>query len=176
MTDTFSNNDSLELLAGALKTARLKKNLSVEEVSQLTKIKKHYLEQLENGNFSFLPNSYVYACTKAYIKEMGLDGSEVLEICKKDLQIQGALNKEEILETGSVHNEKRSRGNTSAIKKNKCPKALEPSSVQVSYLHRSNPRFSTLSLRLCMFHVAENKATILRLLPSFVHRNHDETL
>ena len=105
MTNTLSNIESLEFLARELKAARLAKNLSIEDVSQLTKIKKDYLEQLEEGNFSFLPNSYVYACTKAYMKEMGLNGSEALGICKKDLQIHGALNKEAIVETGSRYNE-----------------------------------------------------------------------
>ena len=106
MTDTLSNNDSLELLAKKLKTARLEKNLSVDDVSQLTKIKKHYLQQIEDGNFSFLPNSYVYACIKAYMKEMGLEGSEALEQCKKDLQIHRPLHKEEIVETGYSDSEK----------------------------------------------------------------------
>ncbi len=105
MTETLSN-DSLDLLATALKKARLEKKLSVEEVSQLTKIKKDYLEQLEDGNFSFLPISYVYACTKTYLKEMGLDGSEILENCKKDLHIPVPYNKEEIVETDCGHNEK----------------------------------------------------------------------
>ena len=105
MTDNLSNIESLELLAKELKTARQEKNLSIEDVSQLTKIKKDYLEQLEDGNFSFLPNSYVYACTKAYMKVMGLDGSkEALEICKKDLQTRVSPNKEEIAETGSSYN------------------------------------------------------------------------
>lgn len=104
MTDTLSNIESLELLARELKAARLAKNLSIEDVSQLTKIKKDYLEQLEDGNFSFLPNSYVYACVKAYMKEMGFDDSEALEICKKDLQPHVSLNKQEIVQTGSSYN------------------------------------------------------------------------
>jgi cytoskeletal protein RodZ len=106
MTEPLSNKNSLELLIIELKTARLKKSLSVDDVSQLTKIKKDYLEKLENGNFSFLPNSYVYACIKAYVKEMGLGDSESLEKCNKDLQVHWPLNKVEIVETGSCHNEK----------------------------------------------------------------------
>ena len=108
LTDTLSNNDSLEFLAKELKRGRLEKKLSVDDVSQLTRIKKQYLEQLEDGNFGFLPNTYVYAFAKAYIRAMELDCNEILEQCKKDLQLHSALNKNEIIETGSGHNEKNS--------------------------------------------------------------------
>lgn len=92
MTEPLSNNSTLDLLGRELKTARLGKKLSLDDVSQLTRIQKHYLEQLEDGNFSFLPKGYVYACIKTYMREMGLDESETLEQCKKELKLQGALN------------------------------------------------------------------------------------
>jgi cytoskeletal protein RodZ len=92
MTEPLLNSSSMDLLARELKTARVGKKLSLEEVSQLTRIKKHYLEQLEDGNFSFLPKGYVYACIKAYMREMGLEESETLEQCKKELKLLGALN------------------------------------------------------------------------------------
>jgi cytoskeleton protein RodZ len=98
MTEPLSNNSSLDFLARELKTARLGKKLSLEDVSQLTRIQKHYLEQLEDGNFSFLPPGYVYACIKSYFRELGLDNSEALEQCKKELKLVGALN------SGSVTN------------------------------------------------------------------------
>ncbi len=107
MTDTLSNNDSLEFLAKELKKGRLGKKLSVDDVSQLTNIKKQYLEQLEDGNFSFLPKTYVYAFAKEYIKAMELDCNDILEQCKKDLQFHGAFNKDEIVETGSEQNNKK---------------------------------------------------------------------
>jgi cytoskeleton protein RodZ len=125
MTNTLSNNDSLEHLAQELNAARMKKNLSVEDVSQLTKIKKHYLEQIENGNFSFLPKSYVYACIKAYMKEMGLEGCEALEQCKKDLEIHRPLQKEEIAETGYSDSEKNQRGDIN-IHKSQLVKSILP--------------------------------------------------
>lgn len=92
MTETLLNSSPMDRLAKELKTARVEKNLSLEEVSQLTRIKKHYLEQLEDGNFSFLPKGYVYACIKTYMREMGLVESETLEQCKKELKLLGALN------------------------------------------------------------------------------------
>jgi len=96
MTEPLSNYSSLDLLPEELKTARLEKKLSLDDVSQLTKIQKHYLEQLENGNFKFLPNSYVYACIKEYRSEMGLNNSELLEEYKKELKILGAPNGEDV--------------------------------------------------------------------------------
>ncbi|ACF43929.1 helix-turn-helix domain-containing protein [Pelodictyon phaeoclathratiforme] len=101
MKDILSHNDSLEFLVQELKTARLEKNLSIDDVSRLTNIKKNYLENIENGNFSFLPKSYVFACIKSYMKEIGLEGFEALEQCKKDLQLHKQLNKEEIAKSGS---------------------------------------------------------------------------
>lgn len=124
----MTDNLSLEFLAKELKRARLGKKLSVDEVSQLTNIKKQYLEKIEDGIFTFLPKTYVYACTKAYLREMELDSNEALEQCKKDLQLHGALNKDEIVETGSGHNEKSPWGDIN-IHKSELMKSILPLSI-----------------------------------------------
>jgi cytoskeletal protein RodZ len=103
MTETLSNNRALELLTKELKAARLGKKLSVDDVSQMTRIQKHYLENLEAGNFSFLPTGYVYACIKAYMREMGLNDSEdALEQCKEELKKLELLKRKGVIETGSI--------------------------------------------------------------------------
>ncbi len=128
MTNTLSNNDSLEFLAKELKRGRLEKKLSVDDVSQLTNIKKQYLEQLEDGNFGFLPNTYVYAFAKEYIRAMELDCNEILEQCKKDLQLHGAFNKDEIVETGFEQNNKKPLGGIN-IHKSELMKSILPLTV-----------------------------------------------
>ncbi len=92
MTEPLSNNSSLALLEKELKTAGLGGKLSLEQVSQWTKIRQYYLKILKNGNFSFIPEGYVSACIKAYSREMGLDDSETLERYKKGLKLQGTFN------------------------------------------------------------------------------------
>ena len=107
MTETLSNNSSLELLAKKLKATRLEKKLSVDDVSQLTRIQKHYLEKLEAGNFGFLPTGYVYACIKAYMRELGVgDNEEALEQCKEELKKLEQLKRKEFVETGFIAKEK----------------------------------------------------------------------
>ena len=128
MTDTLSNNDSLEFLAKELKRGRLGKKLSVDDVSQLTNIKKQYLEQLEDGNFDFLPKTYVYAFAKEYIMAMELDSNEILEQCKKDLQLHGAFITDEIVETDSEQNNKKPWGEIN-IHKSELMKSILPLTV-----------------------------------------------
>lgn len=107
MTETLSNNRSLEILAKELKAARLGKKLSVDDVSQLTRIQKHYLENLETGNFTFLPTGYVYACIKAYMREMGLnDSEEALEKYKEELKKLEQLKRTGGVDTSSIAKEK----------------------------------------------------------------------
>jgi cytoskeleton protein RodZ len=101
MSDTISHTSSLELLVTALKTAREEKRLSLEDVSQFTGIQKNYLEQLENGNFSFLSNVYVFACIKTYSKEMGFTESDTLDQCKQELQILQHPGRKSIVKTDS---------------------------------------------------------------------------
>jgi cytoskeletal protein RodZ len=110
MTEIFSNNRSLELLVNELKAARVERKLSVDDVSQLTRIQKHHLEKLENGNFSFLPIGYVYACIKAYMREMELGDSEALEQCKEELKTLEHLKRKESIESDAKVKRKKQAG------------------------------------------------------------------
>ncbi len=125
MTVTLSNNDSLEFLAKELKRSRLEKKFTVADVSQLTNIRKQYLEQLEEGNFGFLPKTYVCAFAKEYMRAMELDCIEALEQCEKNLQLDGTGNKDEIVKTGSGHNDKNPLGEIN-IHKSKLIKSILP--------------------------------------------------
>ncbi|WP_058303999.1 helix-turn-helix domain-containing protein [Gorillibacterium timonense] len=70
-------------LGQMLKKARLDKGITMEDLQETTKIRKRYLEAIEEGNFKVLPgNFYVRAFIKSYAEAVGLDPNEVLGLYK----------------------------------------------------------------------------------------------
>ncbi len=63
-----------------LKEERNILNLSIEDVSEKTKIRPHLIKKMEEGDFSFLPPVYISSFIKTY--------SELLNIPKKDIDEQ----------------------------------------------------------------------------------------
>jgi cytoskeletal protein RodZ len=71
----------LSELGQLLKKARLEKGISLEDMQETTKIRKKYLEAIEDGNYKVLPgNFYVRAFIKSYSESVGLDPNEVLRL------------------------------------------------------------------------------------------------
>ncbi len=67
-------------LGALLKQAREKKGFSLEDIQDLTKIQKRYLQAIEEGNYKVLPGRfYVRAFVKNYAEAVGLNTDEVLE-------------------------------------------------------------------------------------------------
>ena len=91
MTEKMSGSQALELMARELKNVRIKRELSLEDVSQLVKIQKNYLEKIEEGDFSFLPRAYIFTYIKEYAQEMGIHNDETLEQCRKELQMYSSV-------------------------------------------------------------------------------------
>lgn len=69
----------LKIIAEELKEAREKSGISLQQVSAKTRIDIKFLEAIEKGDFSFLPELYVKAFIKQYAKLVGLDEEEVSE-------------------------------------------------------------------------------------------------
>lgn len=68
-------------LGQLLKQARLDKSITLEDLQETTKIRKRYLECIEEGNYKALPgNFYVRAFIKSYAEAVGLDPNEVLHL------------------------------------------------------------------------------------------------
>ncbi|MGG6311190.1 helix-turn-helix domain-containing protein [Paenibacillus macerans] len=66
-------------LGQQLREARLARGLSLEDVQEMTKIRKRYLEAIEAGDYKVLPGSfYVRAFIKTYAEAVGLDADELL--------------------------------------------------------------------------------------------------
>ncbi|GGH18047.1 helix-turn-helix domain-containing protein [Paenibacillus segetis] len=67
-------------LGQQLKEARLAKGLSLDDVQEVTKIRKRYLEAIEAGDYKVLPGSfYVRAFIKTYAEAVGINADELLE-------------------------------------------------------------------------------------------------
>jgi cytoskeletal protein RodZ len=68
-------------LGALLRKARMEKKISLEDLQETTKIRKAYLEAIEEGNYKVLPgNFYVRAFIKSYSEAVGLDPNEVLRL------------------------------------------------------------------------------------------------
>ena len=64
-----------------LRQARLNKNLSLDELQQITKIQRRYLEDIEAGDLESLPGTfYVRAFVRQYAQAVGEDGERLVAI------------------------------------------------------------------------------------------------
>src|SRR6185312_12251162 len=80
-------------LGSRLKEARERKDLSLDDLQQITKIQKRYLVGIEEGNFSVMPGKfYVRAFIKQYAEAVGLNPEELFEEFKSE--IPGTYNDE----------------------------------------------------------------------------------
>lgn len=78
-------------LGQQLREARLQKGMSLDDVQEMTKIRKRYLEAIEAGDYKVLPGSfYVRAFIKTYAETVGLNPDELLEGHKKDVPAEEA--------------------------------------------------------------------------------------
>lgn len=68
----------LTKFADELKSARLKKGISLQQMAAKTRIDLKFLEAIDNGNFGFLPELYVKAFIKQYAKVVDLDEQETI--------------------------------------------------------------------------------------------------
>ncbi|WP_428908599.1 RodZ domain-containing protein [Niallia sp. Krafla_26] len=73
-------------LGTVLKEARLAKNLSLDDLQEMTKIQKRYLIGIEEGNYSLMPGQfYVRAFIKQYAEAVGMDPEQLFEEYKSEI-------------------------------------------------------------------------------------------
>ncbi|MEX2462292.1 MAG: RodZ domain-containing protein [Paenibacillaceae bacterium] len=83
-------------LGQLLRKARLEKGISLEDMQETTKIRKRYLEAIEDGNYKLLPgNFYVRAFIKSYSESVGLDPNEVLRLYRNVIPVSEVDSKVE---------------------------------------------------------------------------------
>lgn len=66
-------------LAEELKEARLKKDITLQQLFVKTRIDIKFLEAIENGNFEVLPDVYLRAFIKSYASAVGLDEATIMK-------------------------------------------------------------------------------------------------
>lgn len=94
-------------LAEELKEARIKSNLTLKQLASKTRIDLKFLEAMEEGNFTFLPELYVKAFVKEYANVAGLDPELTLKkyaAAKEGLTFE-EMSEEEAGESSERHNE-----------------------------------------------------------------------
>ncbi|HEX7057877.1 MAG TPA: RodZ domain-containing protein [Bacilli bacterium] len=73
-------------LGNLLRKARLEKGITLDELQEMTKIRKRYLEAIEEGQFSVLPgNFYARAFVKSYAEAVELNVDEVLRLLSGEI-------------------------------------------------------------------------------------------
>lgn len=80
-------------LADELREQRQKSGLTLPDMATKTRIDLKFLEAIDQGNFSFLPELYVKAFVKQYAKAVGLDEIEIIkkyEAAKEGLEYDPA--------------------------------------------------------------------------------------
>lgn len=72
--------------------ARIKKGLTLDEISKITKIRKEFLETIEDGEYSKLPSSaYAYGFVRNYAKFLGLDENKSIALFKREFDSDGTF-------------------------------------------------------------------------------------
>ncbi|NIK68897.1 RodZ domain-containing protein [Paenibacillus sp. BK720] len=73
-------------LGALLRKAREERGLTLDDVQEITKIRKRYLEAIESGDHSVLPGTfYLRAFVKNYCDAVGLDADEVLRLYQHEI-------------------------------------------------------------------------------------------
>ncbi|MGN7356081.1 RodZ domain-containing protein [Paenibacillus sp. SAF-054] len=89
-------------LGQQLREARLQKGMSLDDVQEMTKIRKRYLEAIEAGDYKVLPGSfYVRAFIKTYAETVGLDPDLLLEGHKQETPAEPEPTMEPVIQKRS---------------------------------------------------------------------------
>lgn len=83
--------EKLSGLGALLRNERENRGLSHEQLSQVTRLRRHFLEALENEEWQNLPPSvFVKGFIRSYAKALGLDEDKLLELYKNAITIEVA--------------------------------------------------------------------------------------
>ena len=118
-------SEILRKFSEQLKSKRLAKKITLDQIHSKTRIDKKFLEALEEGNFSLMPEVYMKAFLKEYCNFIGLNTDEM--ISKYELAKQGLNFENEVSEPKS-ETEKPKKNESKSTKKETiaAPKATLP--------------------------------------------------
>ena len=78
--DDLDQDDSFEAIGAAINAARVESGMQISEVAHLLRISKHYLKDIEAGDFGKLPGTtYVSGYLRTYAKAVGLDPKQIVD-------------------------------------------------------------------------------------------------
>lgn len=92
----------LNKFAQELKKAREKADITLQNLSARSRLDIKFLQSMEKGDFSFLPELYVKAFIKDYAKFVGLDVNETIkkyEAAKKGIDYNKSKDETEVVQT-----------------------------------------------------------------------------
>lgn len=108
-------SESLKKFAKELKSFREAKDISLQYISNRTKIDIKFLQAIEEGDFDILPELYIRAFIKEYAKEADFD---VAEILKKYDSAKKGINEEKVIQESELVNVNNSSSSTPIEKDN----------------------------------------------------------
>tara|TARA_Y100000768_G_scaffold182975_2_gene137108 strand:+ start:2800 stop:3216 length:417 start_codon:yes stop_codon:yes gene_type:complete len=85
-----------------LKNTRNSKKITLQEISEYTKINVKYLEALENGDFNILPNVYTRLFLRSYCQYLGVEHRTILD--EYEIYTLGHKQREIVTETSLEEN------------------------------------------------------------------------
>lgn len=92
----------IQTIGKLLKEEREKKNLSLRQISNQTKIRVEYLQALEEGNYSIFPSEvYIKGFLKNYAKFLKIDKEKALALYRRENKI---LDKEKLKKSNTLEN------------------------------------------------------------------------
>ena len=104
------SNQLVKKIADELREARKKKKISIDQIFTKTRIDKKYLQAIEDGNFSIMPDVYIRAFIKEYAVNVGLNPNEIIEkytLAQKGLNFEEPTEKSESVEAGEKKTKKK---------------------------------------------------------------------
>lgn len=108
----------LNIFSEELRNKREEVGLTIQQISSKTRIDKKFIEFIEQGNFTFLPELYVKSFLREYAEVIGLNPEETIK--KYQLAKEGKLSNHsepEIKETDEVDGRKNSPDKITLISK-----------------------------------------------------------
>ncbi len=84
----------MNTLGEQLKKEREKKGITLVEVARVTKIRKTYLQALEEGDFDAQSPVFMKGFLKSYAEYLGLDSAEIIKRYKYDIKTEDELEAE----------------------------------------------------------------------------------
>ncbi len=165
----------LDKFAEELREQREKSGITIQQIASKTRIDKKFLEAIDQGNFSFLPELYVKAFIREYAMVIGLDGEETV---KKFLIAREGKDYNEVLEQEKLEKEK-----AKEIKKTESyqPKPVAKSAPVKSYyddsLNKKEPDDSDDDKTKLMYAaIAGIVVVVIAILYLFVFNKTDEII